>query len=190
MRLLLMPFLLTCSEGFLSSRASSGRVTGALFATRPRITSQIAPTPRAVEPPPLPAHLEEMIHAVNAGATLLDVREPNEFAAGHLLGATPAPLSAMQSGGTLDLKPGSATYGQMGKFTYPQDRQTGVAIILTQKIYVHCAAGVRAAKAAAFMAETMGYQDVRPLKEGFQELAELDVAEVSRGEAESLVDPN
>ena len=64
---------------------------------------------------------------VAAGATLLDVRTPEEFAAGHLPGARNIPVDEL--GGRLD---------EVG----PRDRP----------IVVYCASGVRAASAARTLA--------------------------------------
>ena len=96
----------------------------------------------------LPEHLETMKEELASGeAQLFDVREPEEWAQGHLTQAKLVPLSELLEG----LPPKA-------------DRST-----LT---YVHCAAGVRVHRAAPTL-EAMGFERVVPLSEGFATLAGL-----------------
>jgi len=80
-------------------------------------------------------------------AQLFDVREPQEWASGHLKLAKLVPLSELME-------------GEVPKY----DRS-----LLT---YVHCAAGVRVHNAAPVL-EAMGFERVVPLPEGFATLAGL-----------------
>ena len=74
------------------------------------------------------------------GAMLLDVREPNEFAAGHVPGAVNIPR------GLLEFR----IYKQLG---YPKEVDTG------RKIYVQCLTGGRATLAAASL-QKIGFTNV------------------------------
>lgn len=80
-------------------------------------------------------------------AILLDVREPSEWKAGHLKDARLLPLSKLKKG-----DPKEATKG------LPKDKV----------IYCHCKSGGRCLQAAEVL-QKLGY-DVRPLKEGYQDL--------------------
>lgn len=81
-------------------------------------------------------------------AILLDVREKKEWDAGHLEQAFLVPLSKLKEG---------------------TDPKTLVKDLDKKSIvYCHCRAGVRAVSAAEIL-KKMGY-DVRPLKQGYQEL--------------------
>jgi rhodanese-related sulfurtransferase len=82
-------------------------------------------------------------------AVLVDVREPEEWAEGHVRGATLLPLSRLEQG----VKPEDVAG------ILPKDRI----------IYCHCLAGGRCLDAAAIL-QPMGY-DVRPLKPGYPQLA-------------------
>ena len=62
-----------------------------------------------------------------------------------------------------------------------------VGIELNRKIYVHCAAGKRAAAAAGLLLG-MRYTNVIPLAEGFTELAAHEILQVATGKAEDLFD--
>jgi rhodanese-related sulfurtransferase len=85
--------------------------------------------------------------AVAAGrAVLVDVREREEWSAGHLAAARAIPLSVVRS------NPRAAAR------SLPGDRP----------VYLHCAAGPRARKAAALLLP-LGI-DARPLKQGYVEL--------------------
>lgn len=89
-----------------------------------------------------------MSDVLDGRAQLIDCREPHEWAAGHLVHAKPAPLSVLQQG---MLPPG---------------------IEPSEKIYVHCAAGVRVHAAAPLMRQ-LGCEAVVPLQEGFASLLQL-----------------
>lgn len=87
--------------------------------------------------------------AVTGGqAVLIDVREPDEWAEGHIAGAKLVPLSTLEQG----VDP--ARLAQL----LPKDKI----------IYCHCLAGGRCLEAAAILAP-LGY-DVRPLKQGYPQL--------------------
>ena len=94
---------------------------------------------------PLPA----VQQAVTAGqAVIVDVREPDEWAAGHIAGARLLPMSTLEQG----VDP--ARLAQL----LPKDKI----------IYCHCLAGGRCLEAAAILGP-LGY-DVRPLKQGYPQL--------------------
>ena len=80
-------------------------------------------------------------------AVLVDVREANEWKAGHVAGATFLPLSVLKE----------ASAEAVAK-KLPKDKI----------VYTYCRAGRRSV-AAAELLEKLGY-DVRPLKPGFEEL--------------------
>ena len=80
-------------------------------------------------------------------AVLVDVREADEWKAGHVQGATFLPLSELKE----------ANAEAVAK-KLPKDKI----------IYTHCRAGRRSV-AAAELLEKLGY-DVRPLKPGFEDL--------------------
>lgn len=73
------------------------------------------------------ANLEE-------GAVLLDVREPDEFGAGHIPGAVNAPLSALS------------------QFHLPRDKNT--------PIRVYCLVGSRSRRAVIFL-QSQGFTNVK-----------------------------
>jgi phage shock protein E len=81
-------------------------------------------------------------------ALMVDVREPNEWDAGHLKGAILLPQSKLKAEGQL---------AELLK-ALPKDKI----------IYTHCRAGGRAL-ACGDILKAQGY-DVRPLKAGFQDL--------------------
>ena len=83
-------------------------------------------------------------------AVLLDVREANEWTAGHLAAATNKPLSQLS-----DEKSLAALVKELNK---------------DQIIYCHCKAGRRALTAAEIL-KKQGF-DVRPLKQGYDQLLE------------------
>jgi len=83
-------------------------------------------------------------------AVLVDVREENEWDAGHVRGAILLPLSKLKE--SIDPK-------ELAK-TLPKDKV----------IYCHCASGRRCLSAAEAL-KKQGY-DVRPLKPGFKDLIE------------------
>ena len=98
--------------------------------------------------PSLPEHLEVMKEELESGeAQLFDVREPQEWASGHLKLAKLVPLSDLME-------------GEVPKY----ERS-----LLT---YVHCAAGIRVHNAAPVL-EAMGFERVVPLPEGFATLVGL-----------------
>mmetsp|Transcript_37555 Transcript_37555/g.42914 ORF Transcript_37555/g.42914 Transcript_37555/m.42914 type:complete len:166 (+) Transcript_37555:128-625(+) len=113
---------------------------------------------------------------------LLDVREHNEWAEGHLKFATPAPLSQLTSGRWMD-----NTTGKYYPGTFPIDRYTSVAILKNVKIYIHCKMGGRA-KQAGELLNQMGYQNVVVIEETFDELVAAEICEVVKGEVQSLTD--
>ena len=81
-------------------------------------------------------------------AILVDVREPEEWEQGHVVGAKLVPLSALEKG---------------------VDAQELARVLPKDKvIYCHCLAGGRCLDAAAILAP-LGY-DVRPLKPGYPQL--------------------
>ncbi|MFL5342987.1 MAG: rhodanese-like domain-containing protein [Gemmataceae bacterium] len=91
-------------------------------------------------------------------ALLVDVREPQEWKAGHLKDAKSLPLSQIKAG--LDA-------AELAK-ELPKDKP----------VYVHCAAGRRCLAAAKTLKE-LGY-DVRPLKPGFSALLEAGFPEAKK----------
>ncbi len=78
-------------------------------------------------------------------AQLLDVREPDEWNMGHLELAKLVPLSTLQEG----VEPSG--------------------LDKTIPTYLHCRSGVRVHSAAPIL-ESMGFEKVIPLSEGFQVL--------------------
>src|SRR5262245_39576415 len=93
---------------------------------------------------PLPAVQENV---ATHKALLVDVREQEEWKAGHIEGAISLPLSSLKNGDT------SAVEQQL-----PKDKI----------VYTHCVRGRRALKAAKIL-EKLGY-NVRPLKAGYEDL--------------------
>lgn len=91
-------------------------------------------------------HLLKMAQELAAGeAQLFDVREPDEWKAGHLAAAQLVPLS--------ELKAGAAVSHDKAK-----------------KTYLHCRSGKRVMTARPLL-EGMGFTDVTDLREGFDALA-------------------
>jgi rhodanese-related sulfurtransferase len=131
-----------------------------------------------------PEHILQLCTDVGVGGTafLIDVRELDEWTDGHLAEACSAPLSILSEGRWMD-----STTGKFYPGTFPIDPFTGVAIKKNAKIYIHCAKGLRASKAADLF-KTMGYTNVMPLAEGFQELAALEVSSVLTGGPNALID--
>jgi rhodanese-related sulfurtransferase len=74
-------------------------------------------------------------------AQLIDVREPNEFEAGHILGARNIPLSQM--------------------------RMRMKEIRPDLPVYLYCQSGMRSVRAAQFLYRK-GYKDLTQLKGGFK----------------------
>jgi rhodanese-related sulfurtransferase len=96
---------------------------------------------------------------VEAGqAVLVDVREPGEWAAGHVDGAVSYPLSELNS----------TTDPQQLKERLPADKI----------VYTHCAAGKRSVRAAEILKEN-GY-DVRPITQSYEELLNAGFTEVAQ----------
>ncbi|WP_186575809.1 rhodanese-like domain-containing protein [Aquibacillus kalidii] len=75
-------------------------------------------------------------------AQLIDVREPKEFEAGHILGARNIPLSQM--------------------------RQRLIELRKDQPVYLYCQSGTRSMRAALLL-NKKGYQDLNHLKGGFKQ---------------------
>ena len=78
-------------------------------------------------------------------AQLFDVREQDEWDAGHLSQASLVPLSSLSEGNE------------------PQGYDK------SKKTYLHCRSGKRVMTAAPIL-EEMGFEDVTPLNEGFEAL--------------------
>ncbi|UFT97751.1 rhodanese-like domain-containing protein [Radiobacillus kanasensis] len=74
-------------------------------------------------------------------AQLIDVREPKEFDAGHILGARNIPMSQLSQ-------------------RMPEVRKD-------QPVYLYCQSGARSAR-AAFMLHKKGYRDLYQLQNGFK----------------------
>jgi len=134
-----------------------------------------------------PEHISQLLQDINtegaaAKAILLDVRELDEWTAGHLQSATPAPLSVLTSGQWMDTSTGKYYAG-----TFPIDRRTGVAIVKNVKIYlIH-----DNAKQAAELFAKMGYSNVVALSENYEELAaKHGVSSIATGGVDRLTDDN
>lgn len=84
---------------------------------------------------------EEEFRAGYRKAQLIDVREPNEFDAGHILGARNIPLSQM--------------------------RMRMKEIRSDLPVYLYCQSGVRSARSAQFLYRK-GYKDLSQLQGGFK----------------------
>jgi rhodanese-related sulfurtransferase len=84
---------------------------------------------------------EEEFRAGYRKAQLIDVREPNEFEAGHILGARNIPLTQMR----MRLK----------------------EIRPDLPVYLYCQSGMRSGRAATFLYRK-GYKDLTQLKGGFK----------------------
>lgn len=74
-------------------------------------------------------------------AQLIDVREPNEFEGGHILGARNIPMSQLKMRMT-ELRP-------------------------DKPVYLYCQSGMRSARAAQFL-HKKGYKDLTQLQGGFK----------------------
>lgn len=79
--------------------------------------------------------------AYQAGARFIDVREPNEWAEGHIAGAVHHPVDALE--------------------THPE-----VSVARDTPVVTYCAAGLRAARGAAALAAN-GYSNVKALQSGY-----------------------
>ncbi|WP_421379545.1 rhodanese-like domain-containing protein [Bacillus salacetis] len=84
---------------------------------------------------------EEEFRAGYRKAQLIDVREPNEYEAGHILGARNIPLSQM--------------------------KQRQQEIRNDQPVYLYCQSGMRSGRAAQ-MLRRKGYRDLHQLQGGFK----------------------
>ena len=84
---------------------------------------------------------EEEFRAGYRKAQLIDVREPNEFEAGHILGARNIPMSQLRMR-MQELRP-------------------------DKPVYLYCQSGSRSARAAQFLYRK-GYKDLTQLKGGFK----------------------
>lgn len=84
---------------------------------------------------------EEEFRASYRKAQLIDVREPNEFEGGHILGARNIPMSQM-------------------KMRMKEIRQD-------MPVYLYCQSGMRSARAAQFL-HRKGYKDLTQLQGGFK----------------------
>ncbi|MCM2531682.1 rhodanese-like domain-containing protein [Neobacillus pocheonensis] len=84
---------------------------------------------------------EEEFRAGYRKAQLIDVREPNEFDAGHILGARNIPMSQM-------------------KMRMKEIRSD-------MPVYLYCQSGMRSARAAQFL-NRRGYKELTQLKGGFK----------------------
>ena len=84
---------------------------------------------------------EEEFRAGYRKAQLIDVREPNEFEGGHILGARNIPMSQM-------------------KMRMKEVRPD-------MPVYLYCQSGMRSARAAQFL-HRKGYRDLTQLQGGFK----------------------
>jgi rhodanese-related sulfurtransferase len=77
----------------------SGACGGSAATPAPAATTPAAGSPAAVAPAALPAEIDvaEAVRLQGGGAFMLDVREPDEWAAGHIDGATLIPLGELAS---------------------------------------------------------------------------------------------
>jgi molybdopterin/thiamine biosynthesis adenylyltransferase/rhodanese-related sulfurtransferase len=86
-----------------------------------------------------PSEVNELIHE---GATVIDVRETEEYAAGHLPGAKHVPRSYLES------------------------RIEGVVPDRSTQVILYCASGNRSAYSARTLTEELGYEHVRSMTGG------------------------
>jgi sulfur-carrier protein adenylyltransferase/sulfurtransferase len=86
-----------------------------------------------------PSEVNELIHE---GATVIDVRETEEYAAGHLPGAKHVPRSYLES------------------------RIEGVVPDRSTQVILYCASGNRSAYGARTLSEELGYEQVRSMTGG------------------------
>jgi rhodanese-related sulfurtransferase len=84
---------------------------------------------------------EEEFRAGYRKAQLIDVREPNEFEGGHILGARNIPMSQL-------------------KMRMKEIRQD-------MPVYLYCQSGMRSSRAAQFL-HRKGYRDLTQLQGGFK----------------------
>ena len=81
------------------------------------------------------------------GAVLVDVREPDEFASGHIPGAVNLPLSGIQNM--------SASAGVQSVFE-------GSAVSKDTVMFIYCLRGSRSMRAAGIL-KKMGYRNVKSI---------------------------
>src|SRR5579863_3968007 len=86
-----------------------------------------------------PAAVHELI---GDGAAIVDVRETEEFASGHLPGAKHVPRSYLES------------------------RIEGVVPDRSQRVILYCASGIRSALGARTLADDLGYETVESMTGG------------------------
>src|ERR1700704_2668154 len=86
-----------------------------------------------------PSEVKELI---DEGVAIIDVRETEEFAAGHLPGATHVPRSYLES------------------------RIEGIVPDRGQRVVLYCASGIRSALAAHTLANDLGYEHVESMTGG------------------------
>ncbi len=138
---------------FTLTLATLGTAQGLSPATR--LPHLFGPSTVSAQPASAQEHTKDSLATVKENlakkkAVLWDVREANEWSAGHLKAASSKPLSQLS------------------------DDQSLAAIIKDLKkdqiIYCHCKAGRRALSAAEILRK-QGF-DVRPLKQGYNELLE------------------
>ncbi|RYG74957.1 rhodanese-like domain-containing protein [Lentibacillus lipolyticus] len=84
---------------------------------------------------------EEQFREGYRKAQLIDVREPNEFKKGHILGARNIPLTQL--------------------------KQRLVELRKDKPVYLYCQSGTRSARAAQLL-HKKGYEDLNQLKGGFK----------------------
>ena len=95
-------------------------------------------------------HIEEMRKELSEGtAQIFDVREEDEWGMEHLKEASFVPLSELRE----------------GKLTGDYNK--------SKKTYLHCRSGKRVHMAAPILKE-LGFDNVIPLNEGFDELASMN----------------
>jgi phage shock protein E len=102
-------------------------------------TFLLRPTPTTAANPLSTVSVQDLHRAAQAGARVIDVREPFEFNEGHVQGAILVPL------GTVAARAGE----------FPKD----------EPIYVFCRSGNRSLQAAQTLVEA-GYSDVRNVEGG------------------------
>ncbi len=135
--------VIALKEGFNELRALG------LVATPAGLGSSVAATVSKEAP----AHIKQLVKELHAGTALLvDVREVEEWEAGHIEAALLVPLSGLQTGADVDL-------------LAEKERQT-------RKLYLYCRSGNRV-RVAKPLLQQQGYQRVIALKEGFNELRAL-----------------
>jgi rhodanese-related sulfurtransferase len=143
----------------------------AVFVAPPQKVEPVAPAPVAAAPEAAPspdvavitpAALRDMIEQ-KAAFTLLDVRQPEEFAEGHIDGATLIPLADLPN--------------RLAEV--PQDK----------KVVVYCKSGARSAEAAKILKDK-GYADVVSLDGGITAWLALAAAPAPTTEAQPAATPD